>query len=170
MKEGTIVARDLVEHLWKDFPNAQPRQTGPILPTLSPTDHVVHSPELAYLNRSWIWADESDAAGRRELPFSLRRWLKARFARLLMRSLDRYFLEERAFVERLVRLQNDLAKKGDQLSDEIRQIAFAERSAVEWMRDQLDEASRRNHLLHGLLEARVERLEASLSGERKSPP
>jgi hypothetical protein len=170
MKEGTIVARDLVEHLWKDFPEAQPRQAEPVLPTLPPTDYVVHRPELAYLNRSWVWADKTEATDRREFPLSLRRWLKARLAQLIMRSLGRYFVEERAFIERLVRFQNDLAKKGDQLSDEIRQIAFAERSAVDWMRDQLDELSRRNHLLHALLEARVERLEASLGGERTSPP
>jgi hypothetical protein len=170
MKEGTIVARDLVERLWKDFPDAQPQRTELVLPTLPPSDYIVHRQELAYLNRSWIWASEADAASRRESPFRLRRWLKARLARLIMRSLGHYFLEERAFIERLVRFQNDLARKVDQLSDEIRQIAFAERSAVDWMRNQVDELSRRNHLLHGLLEARVERLEASLSGERKSPP
>jgi hypothetical protein len=170
MKEGTIVARDLVEHLWKDFPDAQPRRTEPVLPTLSPSDHIVHRQELAYLNHSWIWAHEADAGSRRESPFRLRRWLKARLARLIMRSLNRYFLEERAFVECLVRFQNDLARKVDQLSDEIRQIAFTERSAVDWMRGRVDELSRRNHLLHGLLEARVERLEAGLGGEQKSPP
>jgi hypothetical protein len=168
MKEGTIVARDLVEHLWKDVPDAQPRRTELAHPTLPPSDYIVHRQELAYLNRSWIWAGEADA-GRRESPFRLRRWLKARLTRVIMRSLDRYFLDERAFIERLVRLQNDLARKVDQLSDEIRQVAFAERSAVDWMRDQVDELSRRNHLLHGLLEARVERLEAGLRGEQKSP-
>jgi hypothetical protein len=169
MKEEAIVARDLVDHLWKDAPDVHWRQAEPALATLPPSDHVVHRPDLAYLNRSWIWAPGPDATSLGEVPRSLRHRLKLWLARLIMRSLDGYFLEERAFVERLVRFQNDVAKKSDQQSDEIRQVAAASRSVVAWMQGQLDELSRRNHLLHGLLESRIERLEAGPNGERKSP-
>jgi hypothetical protein len=169
MKEGTTVARELVERLWKDPSGARQPNAEPALATLPPSDHIVHRPDLAYLNRRWVWEKKPDTASRRASPFRVRRWLKARLARLVVDSIDAYLVEERAFIERLVRFQNEVAKKSDQLSDEIRQVAGADRSLAAWMQDQIDDLSRRNGLLHGLLEARVEALEASKGLERASP-
>jgi len=170
MKKDVIATRDLVEHLWKDAPDVQRQPTEPALPTLPPSEHVVHRPDLAYLNRRWIWAARRDANPPDEAPWSLRRRVKLWVTGLILRSLDGYLLEERAFMERLVRFQNDVAKKSDQHSEEIRQVAAANRSVVAWMQDQLDELSRRTQLQHGLLEARLERLEAHVDAERKAPP
>jgi hypothetical protein len=169
MKEGTTVARELVERLWKDLRGTQPPNVEPAFATLPPSDHIVHRPDLAYLNRHWVWDKKPDAASRRGSPFRVRRWLKARLARLVMDSMDAYLVEERAFIERLVRFQNEAAKKSDQLSDEVRQVAAADRALAAWMQERIDDLSRHNGLLHGLLEARVERLEASKAEERGSP-
>lgn len=167
MKEGTIVARELVDHLWTD-PVAPPRPiTEPVGATLPPNDHIVHRPELAVLNRTWVWTNEAESPSRGGLSFRIRRWLKARLARLIMSSIDRYLLEERGFLEHLVRFQNQVAERSDQLSDEIRQVAAAERSLAVSMQERMDELSRRNDLLHGILEARVRRLEASSSQEEE---
>ena len=86
MKEEAIVARDLVDHLWKDAPDVHWRQPEPALATLPPSDHVVHRPDLAYLNRSWIWAPGPDATGLGEVPRSLRHRLKLWLARLIMQA------------------------------------------------------------------------------------
>jgi hypothetical protein len=169
MKEGTTVARELVEGLWKDAPVVPPPTAPPVVATLPPSDHIVHRPDLGYLNRRWIWAHEPDTNGSAGLGLGLRRRLKARLARWIASSIDSYFVEERAFIERLVRFQNDVAKKSDQLSDEIRRVADADRSLAAWLQEQIDDLSRRNDLLHGLLEARLERLEASEERERRSP-
>lgn len=166
MKEATL-ARELVDRLGNDPARAPRGDAAPEPPPLPPSDHIVHRADLAYLNRRWIWSGEPEAASRGWFPFDLRRRLKARLARFLASSIESYFIEERAFVERLVRFQNDVAKNSDQLSEEIRQVAAAERSLVAWMQDRFDELSRRNEALHSLLEARVERLEASRDAERK---
>ena len=167
MKEGTTVARELVERIWKDPPEVPRPNAAPVVATLPPSDHIVHRPDLGYLNRRWVWANEPETNGGPS--FGLRRRLKARLARLIASSIDYYFVEERAFIERLVRFQNDVATKSDQLSDEIRQVAAADHSLVAWMQDRIDDLSRRNDLLHGLLEARIERLETSKDVERESP-
>jgi hypothetical protein len=165
MREGTTVARELVERLWKDPPEAPQPSHVPVVPTLPPSDHIVHRPDLGYLNRRWVWTNDAGTNGRG----GFRRRLKLRLARLIARSIDSYFAEERAFIEHLVRFQNDVARKSDQLSDEIRHVAATDRSLVAWMQDQIDDLSRKNELLHGLLEARIERLEASQDGARTSP-
>jgi hypothetical protein len=160
MNEGTTVARELVERLWTSSEEGQRTAAEPRVAALTPSEHIVHQPDLAYLNRRWIWASEPEG-GTGGSPLGLRRRLKAAFARLVMGSMARYFVEERAFIEHLVRFQNDVAKKSDRLSDELREVAAVDRSTIVWMQDRLDELSRRNDLLHCLLEARVERLEAS---------
>ncbi len=169
MNEGTTVARELVERLWKDSPERPQPNAEPVVATLPPSDHIVHRPDLSYLNRRWVWENQPGAQDRGGFSLGLRRWLKARLARLIASSIDYYFIEERAFIERLVRFQNDVAKKSDQLSDEIRQVAIADRSLVAWIQEQIDDLARRNEELHGLLEGRLERLEASQDREQKSP-
>ena len=169
MKEGTTVARELVERLWKDPRGAQQPSAEPVLAALPPSDHIIHRPDLAYLNRRWVWEGDPDGARRSGSVFGLRRWLRVRLVRLIMDLLDAYFVEERAFLERLVRFQNEVAKKSDQLSDEVRQVAAADHSLAAWMRERMDELARHADLRHGLLEARVERLEGSKAEEGESP-
>jgi hypothetical protein len=167
MKEGTIVARELVERLWAD-PPAGPPPPAAQAAALGPNDHIVHRPDLAFLNRSWVWSNASEGPDRGGFAARVRRWLRTRIARLILTSIDRYLLEERAFIEHLVRFQNQVAETSDRLSDEIRQVAAAESSLAVWTQDRIDELWRRTDLLHGLLESRVLRLEASTSRERET--
>ena len=144
----TVRARELVEQLWSESDVPPPLAKSTAAPSLPASDHVLHRPELAYLNGHWVWE-----------PTGGRGWLGKLFARLFARVLDRYLLEERAFVEALVRFQNDLARKSDQLSEEIRQLEAAQRTLALALDERLERIERQTAALHGVLEARVERLE-----------
>jgi hypothetical protein len=125
---------------------------------LPPSDHLLHRPELAHLNRHWSWSVSYAPPRTGGLAASLFGRLKVRLARFVWNVLEHYLRDERDFAENLVRFQNDLARRCDQLSDEIRSVARAQREIATGF-------SRSADLRHHLLEARLSQLEAELHGQ-----
>jgi hypothetical protein len=128
-----------------------------VMTELPPSDHLLHRTELAHLNRHWSWDvgyAPPQTGGLAALLFGR---LKSRLARFVWNVLERHVRAERDFVENLVRFQNELARRCDQLSDEIRMVAEAEREVAAGL-------ARRADLDHHLLEARLAQLEAILQG------
>lgn len=77
----------------------------PLLPSL------LHSPELAYLNRHYGLSREipTGAGGR----YSLKRLLKRFVGRLVFGSLAGYLTAEHEYLIQLVRFQNEVARRVD---------------------------------------------------------
>lgn len=157
MSDAPLRSRKLVEELWSEADAPPPLDTEVRVPATLSSDDLRQHPELAYLNRHWVW--EAGGVGS---------WLRAKLAGLVGRLLERYLLDERAFVERLVRFQNDLAKRCDELAGEVHGLAAAQRALVEAVDERLERLERRASALHGALEARLERLEEA--AKRDDPP
>jgi hypothetical protein len=126
-----------------------------VIPDLPPSDHIQHRAELAHLNRYWSWEFGYEPPRGGGLAGILFGRLKARLARFVWNVLERHLRAERDFMENLVRFNNELAKRCDQLSDEIRMVTQAERDVAAGL-------ARRADLGHHLLEACLVQLETML--------
>ncbi len=95
-----------------------------MIPDLDPPPPLVHSIELAYLNRNWEARSLQDVPGGRAVPLS-KRWLRARLATFIAWLLDPYFEKEKQFRAHVVRICNDYARSQDRLATEIRMLRSA---------------------------------------------
>lgn len=144
MEGSRTDVREIVNRLRHEC-QATERPEPPLLP---PSDHVQHRAELAHLNRNWMWEVRPEFPGHGAISAGVGK-AKARIARFVLQQLfAKYLQTERDFTMNLVRFQNDVAKKIDQLSDEIRLLAKA-----------LNRLSERDEILHCALEARIKRME-----------
>jgi hypothetical protein len=152
-----VSARKVVAELCAEVRGDEDPMARIVLPDLPPSDHLQHRAELAHLNRHWCWESRYEPPRTGGLGGVLFGRMKARLARFVWNVLDRHLRAEREFIENLVRLNNELAKRCDQLSDEIRAVARAERQVAAGL-------VRRADLGHHLLEARLVQLESMLQG------
>jgi hypothetical protein len=152
-----VSARKVVAELCAELHADEDPMARIVIPDLPPSDHIVHRTELAHMNRHWCWEFAYEPSRKEGLAGILFGGLKARLARFVWNVLDRHLRAERDFIENLVRFNNDLAKRCDQLSDEIRRVTKAEREVAAAL-------VRRADLGHSLLEARLTQLETMLQG------
>ncbi len=157
MQANPVSARKVVAELCAEVRSDEDPMARIVIPDLPPSDHLQHRAELAHLNRHWYWEFGYEPPRTDGLAGALFGRLKARLARFVWNVLDRHLRAEREFIENLVRFNNELAKRCDQLSDEIRIVTRAEREAAAGL-------ARRADLGHHLLEARLAQLEAMLQG------
>jgi hypothetical protein len=157
VQSNHVSARKVVAELCAETRSDEDPGARISIPALPPSDHIQHRAELAHLNRHWSWEFGYEPPRMRGLAGSLFGRMKARLARFVWNLLERHLQAERNFVENLVRFNNELAKRCDQLSDEIRMVSQAEREAAAGL-------ARRADLGHHLLEARLAQLEALLQG------
>jgi poly-beta-hydroxyalkanoate depolymerase len=150
-----VSARKVVADLCAETRTDENPMARVVIPGLPPSDHIQHRAELAHMNRHWCWEVGYQPPPKGGLAGILFGRLKARLTRFVWTVLDRHLRAERDFIENLVRFNNELAKRCDQLSDEVRMVAKAEREVA-------DGLVRRVDLAHSLLEARVAQLEAML--------
>jgi methyltransferase family protein len=103
--------------------------------------------ELDYLNRNYALFDPaSEMRSHRRLLGGVVLAFKRRFRNLVLGVLDRYFEKERLWLLELVRFQNALAERSDRL---LRELTERTKAVAE-----------RNDLFLGVLDLRVENLEA----------
>ncbi|HSD10671.1 MAG TPA: hypothetical protein VLF14_06790 [Candidatus Binatia bacterium] len=152
-----VNARKLVAELSAEARADEDPTARVVMTELPPSDHLVHRPELAHLNRHWSWDVSYTPPRTGGLAAFLFGRLKIRLARFVWNVLERHLRAERDFIHNLVRFNNELAKRCDQLSDEIRMVTAAEREVAAGL-------ARRADLGHHLLEARLAQLEATLQG------
>ena len=157
MQANHVSARKVVAKLCAEARSDEDPMARIAIPDLPPSDHIQHRAELAHLNRYWCWEFGYEPPQTRGLAGFLFGRLKTRLARFVWNVLERHLGAERDYIENLVRFQNELAKRCDQLSDEIRMVAEAEREVAAGL-------ARRADLDHHLLEARLAQLEAILQG------
>ena len=157
MQTNHVSARKVVAELCAEIRSDEDPLAKILIPDFPPSDHLQHRAELAHLNRHWSWESGYEPPRTKGLAGTLFGRLKARLARFVWNVLDRHLRAEREFLENLVRLTNELAKRCDQLSDEIRMVTLAEREVAAGL-------ARRADLGHQLLEARLAQLEAMLQG------
>lgn len=157
MQADYVTARKVVAELCAETRGDEDPMARIVIPDLPPSDHIQHRAELAYLNRHWLWETGHEPPPTEGLGRILLGRLKARLARFMWNLLERHLRAEREFIENLVRFNNDLAKRCDQLSDEIRMVTQAEREVASGL-------VRRADLGHHLLEARLAQLEAIFQG------
>jgi hypothetical protein len=146
------------------------RAVGSVEVRLPPPESLRTKNELVHLNRHWVLEAELQVppAGfmvslRRALvPRRLRAWLKRTIAWAVLGSLEAYLLEERAFFENLVRLQNDIARRGDETAEETRALAAATEKVAHWLDRLSADAAARDEFYHAQAERRIERLERAL--------
>jgi hypothetical protein len=152
-----VSARKVVAELCAETSGDENPMARIVIPDLPPSDHIQHRAELAHLNRHWLWETGYEPPRTEGLGRALLGRLKARLARFVWNLLERHLRAEREFNENLVRFNNELAKRCDQLSDEIRMVTQAEREIASGL-------ARRADLSHHLLEARLAQLETMLQG------
>jgi len=157
VQANPVNARKLVAELCAEVRGDEDPGARISIPDLPPSDHIQHRAELAHLNRHWSWESGCEPPPGGGLAGTLFGRVKARLARFVWNVLERRLRAEQNFIENLVRFNNELAKRCDQLSDEIRMVAQAERDAAAAL-------ARRVDLGHHLLEARLAQLETMLQG------
>ncbi len=153
MERPVVFSRSVVEELCKELDAlAAPLKID--LPVVCPTTEPLRTAEaLAHLNRSWVLDTRPSLSATGRFARS-RNVLKRIVSRLVIGTLERYFLEERAFLENLVRLENRLVERTDDNAGQMRSIARAVDDiarCVEWV----DE---RGEILHRLLDDKLQRL------------
>jgi hypothetical protein len=152
-----VTARKVVAELCAETRGDEDPMARIVIPDLPPSDHIQHRAELAYLNRHWLWETGHEPPPTEGLGRILVGRLKARLARFMWNLLERHLRAEREFNENLVRFNNEMAKRCDQLSDEIRMVTQAEREIASGLVQRADRG-------HHLLEARLAQLEAMFQG------
>ena len=127
------------------------------VPQLPLPERFQHLPELRNLNDSWmIEAPPLDVrSGRvRKIYSAIRRALR----RAVLSVLSRELLEEQQWLVDLVRLQNEIAIRGDHLEE----LQFQMAAALTGLTERLRHVERRDACLAELLERRIIALEAEL--------
>ncbi|MEA2627192.1 MAG: hypothetical protein QOD06_3237 [Candidatus Binatota bacterium] len=158
MEGAPIDARRLVEEVWREA-EAERVPPRPFVPTsLPPADHIQHRPELAQMNRAWLFDLDGGPAPSGALA-PVKRALRALARRVVLPVMSSYLVREREFLENLVRFENDLARRADELAEETRTVARSVRELGDLVRVELERLRDRQDRLHRLLEARVEDLE-----------
>ena len=157
MQANHVSARKVVAELCAETRSDEDPMARIVILDLPPSDHIQHRAELAHLNRHWCWEFGYEPLRREGLAGILFGRLKARLARFVWNLLEQRLRAERDFIHNLVRFNNELAKRCDQLSDEIRMVTQAERDVAAGL-------VRRVDLGHHLLEARLAQLEVMLQG------
>ena len=139
MERASLQVSDIVKRLRR-----RAGERSPVSPLELPTRTLLaDNSDLAHLNRHWVIGEPGEpirsglAAKLRRwlIPAPFRRWIRQWLARAVLSSLERYLLEEREFLSALVRYQNELAVRTDELVAEIRNVAShgdeSTRAAVE---------------------------------------
>ncbi|MGH7858163.1 MAG: hypothetical protein ACREQY_12635, partial [Candidatus Binatia bacterium] len=129
------------------------------IPILGPAGRMQENEDLSYLNRFWqLERTPPPASGGRFL--RLRAWLKGQAFGVVDSVLARYFREERDFLENLVRVQNELARRIDELAHEVRTVGLATHRFAGAFRETFADLRERDEMLRMLLERRLAELEA----------
>lgn len=148
MGNSDPAARDLAARLWSESRAAARGNTRGHIPLAKELPRLQFLPELKYVNERWVLQTpmgptRGGALGR------VLRWFKAIVTRLVLSSINGYLLDEREFLSNLVRLENEVVKRCEYLTDEIRILA-------QMMEAESHRLSERAELLHRLLEERIE--------------
>jgi hypothetical protein len=170
MERPTIDVRELIDDIRKTGSVTTGAAASGIAVSLPDAASLRASPELGYLNRHWfvdaelVPADVAFAVRLRRalVPRFVRKWIRTWVAEIVCASLERYLLEERVFLENLVRLQNDLARRGDELAEETRLLASITGRVAERIGEISDQSVARDEYFHVRAERRLERLERAL--------
>ena len=172
MEGAAVNVDELIDEIRRNGWRKNGKRAGDLGVALAPASSLRASRELEYLNRGWVLEGGLEAPRlglfatlrRALIPRFVRSWLRGALTRLVLALLEPYLLEERAFLERLVRLQNELARRGDELGDEARALAAATQSLGRWLDGTYAHLVAHDELLHAQAERRLERLERALRG------
>jgi hypothetical protein len=170
MDDAALSIDELIDEIRRNGWRKNGKRASELGVALAPAPSLRASRELEYLNRGWVLEGgiESRRLGvftvlRRTLvPRFVRSWIRGMLTRVVVSVLEPYLLEERAFLERLVRLQNELARRGDELADETRALAAATDGLGRWLDGTYAHLVAHDELLHAQAERRLERLERLL--------
>jgi hypothetical protein len=170
MEHATIDVRELIDDIRKNGGATDGSASAGIAVSLPQAASLRASSELGHLNRHWVVDAELVTTNARSavrlrrmlVPRFIRTWIRKWVAELVSAALERYLLEERVFFENLVRLQNDLARRGDELAGETRLLASITGRIAERLGELSDEAVARDEFFHARAERRLERVEQTL--------
>jgi hypothetical protein len=160
--EATYRSRDLVEQIWHDVAVEAELATEPI--AAAPPDFalLIHDEE-----RQWINAHCELDTSPADLPQvgrlgSLKAGFKHRAATFVVAVLRRYFVEERELLAHMVRFQNNVATRHDELAAEVKRLH-------QQLPAELRRLWQRDALLFELLASRVAELEDEVEDLKKAP-
>ena len=139
--EGPLLTNhDVVRHVRRSAERQQAIVNDSEIPLFDPVDPMEANDRLACVNRSWLdftaerlerlrehpdldylnrcWRFHTAPLPTSPGPFQrLRGWIHAKISGIVVSVLTRYFRQERDFLANLVRVQNEMARRLDDLAD-----------------------------------------------------
>jgi hypothetical protein len=117
--ESGVNSREMVERIWHEVALREALAAEPLDDKRPPRVELHHDMERHYLNaHCMLDHTPSDLSSAGRFP-QLKSRLKRRAAHFVVGVLNRYFTDEQEFLAHLVRFQNNLAERHDELGREV---------------------------------------------------